>query len=65
MSLSVSGSGREEEAALHRQLEALTSNASGIYRFSLERTETPLDVTSQEVRVLFHTIETSWHAEEY
>jgi len=60
-----SGGGREEEAALYRQLEALTSNASGIYRFSLERTESALDVTSQEVRVLFHTIETGWHSEEY
>ena len=60
-----SGGGREEESALYRQLETLTSNASGIYRFSLERTESALDVTSQEVRVLFHTIETGWHSEAY
>lgn len=60
------GSSREEDAALYRQLQALASNAAGLYRCSLSDTVDPafaLDL--QTVRELFHTIEVSWNSEEY
>ena len=61
-----SGSSREEDAALYRQLQALASNASGLYRCSLSNSVDPaygLDI--QQARELFRTIEVSWNAEEY
>lgn len=60
------GSSREEDAALYRQLQALASNASGLYRCSLSDSVDPayaLDI--QQARELFHTVEVSWNAEEY
>ena len=61
-----SGSSREEDAALYRQLQALASNASGLYRCGLSDSVDPayaLDI--QQARELFRTIEVSWNAEEY
>ena len=52
--------------ALYRQLQALASNASGLYRCSLSDSVDPayaLDI--QQARELFRTIEVSWNAEEY
>ena len=60
------GSSREDDAALYRQLQALASNASGLYRVSLSETAGEgyrLDL--QQARELFHTIEVSWNSEEY
>ena len=60
------GSSREEDAALYRQLQALASNAAGLYRCSLSETVDPayrLDI--QQARELFRTIEVSWNSEEY
>lgn len=61
-----SGSGREEAASMKRGLQPLASNAAGIYRFSIPQTAPPsLALTGDELQSLFHTIETSWHSEEY
>jgi len=60
------GSSREDDASLYRQLQALASNASGLYRCSLSDSVDPiyaLDI--QQARELFHTIEISWNSEEY
>ena len=60
------GSSREADAALYRQLQALASNVSGLYRCDLPEAVDPvyaLDI--QQARELFHTIEVSWNSEEY
>ena len=51
---------------MKRGLQPLASNAAGIYRFSIPQTAPPsLALTGDELQSLFHTIETSWHSEEY
>ena len=58
------GDSRENESALYRKLQTLAGNAAGLYRCDLHQ-ETPLALSLEQVRNLFHTIEVSWNSEEY
>ena len=58
------GDDREGDAALHRKLQHLASNASGLYRCDPHE-ESPLSLDMTQLRLRFHTVEVSWNSEEY
>ena len=58
------GDSREDDAALHRKLQHLASNASGLYRCDPHE-ESPLSLDMTQLRLRFHTVEVSWNSEEY
>ncbi len=61
-----SGDDRDQEAAIYKKLNNLASNAAGLYRYSIPaHAPQELALTGEELKMLFHTIEVSWHAEEY
>ena len=61
-----SGDDREQAAAIYKKLSSLTSTAAGIYRYSIPQgADEKVALTGEELKGLFHTIETSWHSEQY
>ncbi len=60
------GSSRESQADLYRQLQPLASTSAGIYRCGVIEGEDPeLFLPLEAVKTLFHTIEISWHGEAF
>lgn len=61
-----SGDGLESVSSVYKRLGTLESTAAGVYRFSLSQTaDSGLALTEDELRELFHTVESGWHIEEY
>lgn len=61
-----SGDDREQAAAIYKKLSSLTATAAGIYHYSVPQGADPkAALTGDELKELFHTIEISWHSEEY
>ena len=61
-----SGDDREQAAAIYKKLSSLTSTAAGIYRYSIPQgADEKIALTGDELKGLFHTIEISWHSEQY
>ena len=61
-----SGDDREQSAAIYKKLSSLTSTAAGIYRYSIPQgADEKVALTVEELKELFHTIEISWHSEQY
>lgn len=61
-----SGDGPESNASVYKRLGTLESTSAGMYRFSLAQgADSDLALTESELRELFHTVESGWHAEEY
>ena len=61
-----SGDDREQSSAIYKKLSSLTSTAAGIYRYSIPQGADPKTaLTGEQLKALFHTIESSWHSEEY
>ncbi len=61
-----SGDGQDSAASVYKRLGTLDSTTAGVYRFSLSQTaDSAFALTEDELRELFHTVESGWHIEEY